>query len=312
MRNSMLMIVLMLVMATASSFAAEGKKGADKTLPAALTQISQTADEKAVRSTAEAFTSAFNKGDAKEIAALWTGDCEYVDETGRILQGREAIEKEYAAFFAANPGVKIETSVSSIKMFGDKAATEDGTSIVKNADGAVVSRGSYTALHLKEGEKWLMASVRERAAAPLSKRPGFEDLEWLIGDWSAAKDSRNLDLSFKWIADKKYIELSYGGGNKDAAARSGIQIIGRDPTSGGVTSWSFDSTGGYGLGQWRLLKKGFVIESQGMMPDGAPTTSSDIFSRIDSDIFSWQSINRSVAGQSLNDLEPVVLKRKGR
>ena len=55
MRNSMLMIVLTLVMATAYGFAAEGKKGVDKALPSAQTPSSQTADEKAVRSTAEAF-----------------------------------------------------------------------------------------------------------------------------------------------------------------------------------------------------------------------------------------------------------------
>ncbi|MGO9567332.1 MAG: YybH family protein [Desulfomonilaceae bacterium] len=311
MRNSMLMIVLVLVIATASSFAADEKQRPGKP-PASTTENPQISEERAIRATGEAFTSAFNKGDAKRIAGLWTSDCEYVDETGRIIQGREAIEKEYAALFAAHPGVQIETSVSSVKMFGDKAATEDGTSIVKNSDGAPLSKGHYTAVLLKEGDKWLMASVREQASSSLSKRPDFGDLEWLIGDWTAAKDSKTVDFTFKWVADKKFIELSYGGGNKGATARSGIQIIGRDPLSGDVISWSFDSTGGNGQGHWRLLKKGLIIESRGMLPDGTPTASTDIVSRIDGDSFSWQSVNRSVAGQSLNDLEPVVLKRKSR
>jgi uncharacterized protein (TIGR02246 family) len=312
MRNSMLIIVLILVTATASGLSAEEKQRPGKSPARPTTENSQISEEKAIRSTADAFTSAFNNGDAKAIAALWTTDCEYVDETGQIFRGRDAIEKEYAAFFAAHPGVQIATSVSSVKMFGDKAAAEDGTAIVKNADGALVSKGSYTAIHLKEGDKWLMASVREQASPSLSKRPDFGDLEWLIGDWSASKDSRTLDFSFKWIADKKFIELSYGGGNKGAAAKSGIQIIGRDPSSGDVVSWSFDSTGGYGLGQWRLLKKGLIIESRGILPDGTPTASTDIVSRIDGDSLSWQSVNRSMAGQSLNDLEPVILKRKTR
>jgi uncharacterized protein (TIGR02246 family) len=312
MRNSMLMIVLILLVATASSFAAEEKQKPGKSPARPVTENSQILEEKAVRSTGEAFTSAFNKGDAKAISALWTRDCEFVDETGRVIQGREAIEKEYAALFAAHPGVQMETSVSSVKMFGNNAATEAGTSLVKNSAGALVSRGRYTAMLLKEGDKWLMASVREQASPSLSKRPDFGDLEWLIGDWTAAKDSKTVDFTFKWVADKKFIELSYGGGNKGAAARSGIQIIGRDPLSGDVTSWSFDSTGGYGLGQWRLLKKGLIIESRGILPDGTPTAATDIVSRIDGDSFSWQSVNRSVAGKSLIDLEPVVLKRKSR
>ena len=91
-----------------------------------------------------------------------------------IFRGRDAIEKEYARFFAANPGLKMETAISSVKIISGHAAIEDGQTIVKNADGAVCVEGFYTALHLKEGDKWLMASVREHAAPSLSKRPNFE------------------------------------------------------------------------------------------------------------------------------------------
>lgn len=312
MRNSMLMIVLVLVIATTSSFAADEIQRPGKLSAGHTTENSQISEEKAVRSTVEAFTSAFNKGDAKAIAALWTDDCEYVDETGRIFRGRDTIEKEYAAFFTAHPGLKVETSISSIKIIGAHAAIEDGTAVVKSADGAPVSRAAYTAVHLKEGNKWLMASVREYASPSLSARPNFGDLEWLIGDWTSAKDSKTVDFSFKWVADKKFIELSYTVRDQGSVARSGIQIIGRDPASGDVMSWSFDSTGGYGQGKWTLLKKGLVIESRGMLLDGAATASTSIVSRIDGDSVTWQSVNRRVAGQSLGDAEPVVLKRKTR
>jgi uncharacterized protein (TIGR02246 family) len=309
MRNTILLIGLILCIFPVAGFGAEGKQGTDKKAGSVQVQSAQAADEKAIRASAEEFVTAFNKGDAKQIGALWTPDCEYVDETGRIFKGRDAIEKEYAAFFAANPGLKMETSISSVKIMGGLSAVEDGTAIVKNANGVIISQASYTAIHLKDGDTWLMASVRERAIPSLSKRPDFEHLEWLIGDWSAARDSRTLDFRFKWIADKKFIELSYSVRDKDAPARSGIQIIGRDPSSGHVISWTFDSAGGYGQGQWRLLKKGVVIESRGIMPDGALSASSDIVSRIDGDSFSWQSVNRMVAGQRLNNQEPVLLKR---
>jgi uncharacterized protein (TIGR02246 family) len=310
MNNTILLIGLILCIFPVTGFGAEGKQGTDKKTVSAQVQSAQAADEKAIRASAEEFVAAFNKGDAKQIGAFWTPDCEYIDETGRIFKGRDAIEKEYAAFFAANPGLKMENSISSIKVIGGHSAIEDGAAIVKNKDGVIMSQASYTAIHLKDGDKWLMASVRERAIPSLSKRPDFEHLEWLIGDWTAAKDSKTLDFSFKWIAEKKFIECLYSVRDKDAPARSGIQIIGRDPSSGHVISWSFDSTGGYGQGQWRLLKKGLIIESRGIMPDGALTASSDLISKIDGDSFSWQSVNRMVAGQRLSDQEPVVLKRK--
>ncbi|MBI5248774.1 MAG: nuclear transport factor 2 family protein [Desulfomonile tiedjei] len=312
MKKVILMIALIVVIGPSVCLAEGSKKSAEKALPAAQVQNPQIAEDKAVRSSAEAFVNAFNKADVKAVGALWTNDCEYIDETGRVFRGRDAIEKEYAAFFAANPGLKVETSISSVKVLAGNAAIEDGTSILKRADGVLVSRGAYTAVHLKEGDKWLMASVREYASPPLSVRPKLADLEWLIGDWSASKDAKRLEFSFRWIADKRFIELSYTARDKDTVSRSGIQIIGRDPASGNVVSWSFDSTGGYGHGQWTLLKKGLITESRGMLPDGAPTSSTDIASRPDADTLTWQSVNRSAAGQRLNDAELLTFKRKSR
>jgi uncharacterized protein (TIGR02246 family) len=309
-KKSILLAVLIVMTAAAFGFAATKEPAAGKQPPAAAQESQKAAAEKAVRATAEAFAAAFDKGDAKALAALWTEDCEFVDGSGTMVFGREAVEKVYAGFFETNPGVKIEISISSIKTVGGQTAIEDGNSTVKDAKGRVISRGAYTAVHLKEGDKWLMATVREFDSPSLSARPIFKDLGWLIGDWTAAKDERSVNLSFRWIAEEKFIEASYTAREKDIVIRSGIQIIGRDPSSGEVVSWSFDSTGGYGQGRWRLMKQGLIVESEGVMPDGASTGSTDILSRIDANSFSWQSVNRRVSGKSLNDAEPVILKRK--
>jgi hypothetical protein len=49
--------------------------------------------EAAITRTAEAFVEAFQKGDAKAVASFWTPDGDYVDPSGRVLNGRPAIEK---------------------------------------------------------------------------------------------------------------------------------------------------------------------------------------------------------------------------
>lgn len=312
MKFSIPVIVAMMVIVPAASFAAEPKQDAAKPVPAVPAAGARSADEKAVIAAAEAFTAAFNKADAKAIAAMWTVDGEYVDESGRRLRGREAIENEYAAFFAANPGLKMESAVSSVKVVGGDAALERGTSILKKANGAYLSRADYTVVLLKEGDKWLMASVREHAAPSLSPRPAFEDLDWLIGDWTASKDGKSVDFTFKWVADKKFIELAYTVRDKAAVVRSGIQMIGRDPASGNVVSWSFDSTGGHGQGQWRFLKKGWIIRSHGILPDAAATVSTEFLSKIDENSISWRSVNRRVAGHIMPDSEAIVVKRASR
>ena len=121
-------MALIVCISPGAGFAADNKKEAKKAVPSVQTHSSQTAEEKAIRASAEEFLTAFNKGDAKRIGALWTIDCEYVDETGRIFRGRDAIEKEYAAFFAANPGLKMENSISSVKVIGGHSAIEAGAS----------------------------------------------------------------------------------------------------------------------------------------------------------------------------------------
>ena len=45
------------------------------------------ADDQAIRATANAYTKAFNAGDAKALGSLWTEDAEYTDEEGRTSLG---------------------------------------------------------------------------------------------------------------------------------------------------------------------------------------------------------------------------------
>jgi uncharacterized protein (TIGR02246 family) len=310
MRCLAMLLVVTVMIGVAPGLCATAEPAGGKEGSSATMEKPQSAEDKAIRATAEAFTAAFNKGDAKALAALWAPDGEYVDETGRLTRGRDAIEKLYATIFAENPGLKIEISVSTIRIIGAAAAIEEGSASLKNPEGKLVSKSSYTAIHIKEGDKWLMASVRDYASPTLAERPTFADLEWLIGAWTGQKDSRTVEFTFKWVADKKFMELAYAAKDKGETAASGVQIIGRDPVGGQVTSWSFDSTGGCGQGQWRIMKKGVVVHARGALSDGAPTSATNILSKIDADSFTWQSVNRRVAGQILKDAEPVVMKRK--
>src|SRR5881628_3353035 len=68
-----------------------------------------------ITKTAEAFVEAFHKGDAKAIAAFWTPDGDYVDEHGRLVKGRKAIEDSFAELFAENKGLKLRIDVASVR-----------------------------------------------------------------------------------------------------------------------------------------------------------------------------------------------------
>ena len=69
----------------------------------------------ALMKNAQAFVEAFEKGDAKAVAAFWAENGDYLDLTGRRLQGRPAIEDAFKDFFAENKGLKLRIDVNSVR-----------------------------------------------------------------------------------------------------------------------------------------------------------------------------------------------------
>ena len=61
-------------------------------------------EEAALQKNAEAFIEAFNKGDAKALAAFLTDDGDMVDQDGHQFKGRKAIEEDYEKLFADAEG----------------------------------------------------------------------------------------------------------------------------------------------------------------------------------------------------------------
>ena len=143
-----------------------------------------SAEEKAVRQTAQAFTDAFNKGDAKAVAALWAPDGDY--SIGRdTVKGRDAIQKLYEEFFKAHPGSKMEINVESVRVYAPTVAIEQGTASVTESPNGPPTASAYSAVHVKQKDgKWLMASVSESEMPTLLKQD-LSELSWLIGDWIA-------------------------------------------------------------------------------------------------------------------------------
>jgi uncharacterized protein (TIGR02246 family) len=116
---------------------------------------------------------AFEKGDAKAVAAFWAEDGDYVDLNGRYLHGRPSIENAFKDFFAENKGLKLRIDVNSVRFVTPDMAIEDGTTAVIPPDGAPPSQARYTNVHVKKNGQWVLQSVREAPYAP----PG----SWICG-----------------------------------------------------------------------------------------------------------------------------------
>ncbi|MEO2089876.1 MAG: SgcJ/EcaC family oxidoreductase, partial [Gemmataceae bacterium] len=84
------------------------------------------ADREAVKKALDGFTAAFGKGDAKAVGALFTAEGEYISDEGTTIRGRAALEKDYAAFFAKNPGNVLDVEVEAIRFPSRDTAVAEG------------------------------------------------------------------------------------------------------------------------------------------------------------------------------------------
>ncbi len=283
---------------------AQAGKFKKKTEPKPAIKDDSADDRAAIQKSVRSFVAAFEKGDAKALAAHWTENGEYIADDGTTLRGREAIDKEYAGNFAGRKTkVKIDIQVDSVRFPSKDTAIEEGYFKVQSGkEQATTSK--YSVLHVREGGKWLMAIVREFPSEGASIR----DLDWLIGTWSAKCDDTEVYTTYEWWGEKNYIRVNFSIKTKEKNI-SGFQMIGRDAASGQIRSWAFDPDGSFGEASWTRDGKKWMQDSAAVLPDGATLSATNIFTQIDNDALTFQSVERSLDGVQLPDIGPIRVGR---
>ncbi len=296
-------ILLLAAQFSGAGLAQEVPRGRDK--PAA-----QNPELEAIHGASVAFVDAFNRGDAKAVAALWTEGGEYIDEAGSIFKGRAAIEEEYARFFAEHPGVKIRIAVEALRLLDPNAAIEDGRAVVESDSGGTTGMSQYTAVHVKSNGKWLMAMVRDTGAATSPAVRSAADLDWLIGTWVAEEYGVKTESVCRWVADDHFIERKHTTTQVDGTKTSGVQLIGWNPEGGYVQSWDFSPDGGHAVGVWGATDNGWQARVEGTTGEGIPTAAVNRLVRLDDNAYVWQSIQRRLGDAVLPDTGEIVIKRQ--
>jgi uncharacterized protein (TIGR02246 family) len=261
----------------------------------------------AVRKTAEDFVKAFNSGNAKTVAAFWTKEGEYVGPDGETLRGRDAIEKGYTEFFKKNPKASIEVEIESLRLLGRNTALEEGSLKLKLQGDKEPGVSRYSVLHVREEDGWRVATVREWVP-DVQELVTLKDLEWMLGDWTAKSEEAELRISYAWDDAKAFLQGRYTLKRGGKVASSGTQIIGKNH-AGGLRSWVFDSSGTHGESVWLRDENRWIIEAAGILPDGSEVTAQNILIPLGKDAFTWQSIERTVAGSPMPDTAPIKVTR---
>jgi len=271
----------------------------------------QAEDEAAIRKAVEAYVAAFNLGDAKALAALWSPEGVYTNRlSGEQVSGREAIERQFTNIFTDWKGAKLEATSDSIRFISPAVAIEQGTAKVTRAEQAS-EESSYSAVYVKREGQWLLDRVTEEdTPVVVSNYEQLKDLEWMIGTWVDEDEESRIETTCQWTKNRNFITRFFTVAVRDRIDVSGLQIVGWDPANKQIRSWVFDSDGGFGEGTWRKNNRSWYIQQSGTSPDGSKSSSVNIITHLDDNAFTWQSVNREVGGELLPNIDEVVVVRQ--
>lgn len=288
-------------------------KPAQKPAPAAARKpaASRADDEKALRKSAAEFAKAYNDRDAKAIAALFAPQAEMVDLDGHVVLGREAIEKNYAEHFE-EPLFDVAVEIESLRFVGDNLAIEDGHLVLTSEDHDVTVRSRYTAVHVREGGQWLVASSRD-VVNPNDRIPPHEHMEqlaWLVGDWIEEGGDSIVATSCHWDEGKNYLLSDYTVKVAGQTTMSGSQRIGWDPLTRQIKTWTFDSDGGHGEGYWHHDGERWIVKLHGVSADGRVGSVTQIHTSLNDHTRTWRAVDRLLGDEPLPDIDEITVVRR--
>ena len=266
--------------------------------------------EKEVRDADELFVKAYNAGDAKALAAMFTDDAEAVDEYGNTIAGRVAIEKVYEALFESRKGSKLTITLDSLRVIGSDLAIETGRSVLTADKAAAPEVSEFSAVLVKRDGKWLQTYVRELPTKVISPKDRLKDLDWLLGDWVDESGSAVVYSTCQRSKDQHFLLRDFTtlvGGKTEMTVH---QRIGWDPLTRQFKSWVFDSEGGHGEGLWSRANDQWFVKSTGVLTDGKLASATHVYSIDGKHRVHFRSIDRTVGGEALDDGHEVILVKK--
>jgi uncharacterized protein (TIGR02246 family) len=272
----------------------------------------RAADEKAIHDLLGAFTAAFNSGNSKALAALFTAQARMAADDEEPIVGRDAIEKRFSEGFTNFPGMTIEIASEDIVFLDDDTALEEGTAVISRGEEHVPEVSRYSVVYIKENGKWLQASITEHTEpSPPTPADHLDQLAWMIGEWVDESDEAHVTTTCAWDENHAFLVRNFEVNISGRPALSGTQRIGWDPVRKAFRSWVFDSHGGFAEGTWtQIAENSWTIRNEGVTADGEPASSTSTVTYVNDHTIHWTTADRRVGDESFPEPVEIVMVHK--
>lgn len=268
------------------------------------------ADEAAVRKMIDDYADAYNKHDLEAVKAFWTEDSLHVDrDTGARTDGRAAIVSDIEVAFEQSPDLKLSGYVKHLRLVKPDVAYVEGEARIISPE-FEPSIFIFTAVLVNQEGKWKIHSIEETPIPlPASSYEALQELEPLIGHWVDESSESEVHTIFRWIDNRSFLLRSFSVETAAGELEQGTQIIGWDPRSQEIRSWSFNSDGSFGDGIWSKNGKDWLVKSSQTLPDGLAASGTYVITPVDTDTLSMQLIGHEIEGEPQPTRQAVTVVR---
>ena len=275
-----------------------------------LLATSALADEAAIRQSIAAYADAFNRQDLEMVIGYWSENGVHVDrENGERTEGREAIKADLADTFEGSSGATLAGRVDRVRMVKPDVAHLDGQ-VVLSIPGEDTTTSNFSAILVNQEGKWMIDVIEESPArVPSNNYEALSELNWMIGNWVDDGGDIQVTTSVSWSANGAFLLRSFAVTTADEVVRQGTEVIGWDPRSGEIRSWSFQSDGSFGDGTWQKNGDDWMVKSSQTLPDGRAASGTYVFSKLSDDEISVRLIGHVIEGEPQPSGEGATLRR---
>ncbi|MBL8820284.1 MAG: nuclear transport factor 2 family protein [Planctomyces sp.] len=268
------------------------------------------ADDAAVRKAMKEFVDVFNQRDAAKLASLWTETATHTDrETGERTEGRAAIQADFATVFSEQAEIKLAVTVERVKLVTPDVASVEGQTNVVLSDSDPIE-GKFTAVLVHQGDRWLIDSIDETTLPlPATSADALKELEWLVGEWVDESEEATVRTTFRWSANQAFLLRSFTVESNGESVLQGTQVIGWDPRTQQIRSWSFNSDGSFGESYWSRNDNSWLSKSTQTSTSGDLSAGTYVLEKIDDNSFTIQLIGHEINGESQPGSAPVNVAR---
>ena len=166
----------------------------------------------------------------------------------------------------SEPSLKLDAQAESIQVDGASARAKGTTTLT--ADDVSDENASFVVELQSTEDEWKIVSIVEQgpeSTLRASASGAIDSLGWLVGTWQ--DDSpQQLVSQIEYVPGRKFLRRTISESQNGSILE--VKMIGYDPNSHSVQSWTYFTDGGFGTGQWSGGEDHWRLRMTRTLPDG--------------------------------------------